>query len=245
MSDINEIKERIRSLLAKATDAGATAEEAHTAMQFARKLMAKYQLDEAAVTAARDGDFRTDTWHYTKDSKGAVIVHPIDRYCSVRVGRFCGVKPYISQSGDMAVFGFDSDVELFRWMMAAFKKHAEEDWQRFKVFQLGTKRLLDIKDARKSFMHGFAKAVNARLDDWLYRAEYTGDKAEETANALVIRKLSIVEQKMADMGINLGPTSRKGSMGGNTSAAGAGFNSGNSANVGRGMGKSYIAIGSR
>lgn len=243
MSDIESIKEKVRALLAKATDAAATPDEAASAMAMARKLMDKYQLSEDQIAKATDDDFKTDSWHYTKDRKGNVVVHPVDRYCGVMAGKFCGVKPYITAQGDMAAFGFASDVELFKWMMAAFKTHAEADWQRYKVFQMKSKRLLDIKDARKSFMHGFCKGINERLQDWLYREVPKGEVNER--NALVVRKLSIVEAKMAEMGMILGKAKHRGSMGGNTEAAGAGVNSARSAGVGRGMGQSYIAIGAR
>lgn len=228
--NIQDIREKVKALLRKASDAAASPSEAEGAMRLAQKLMAKYSLSEAELNAVKEEDFCEATWQ-GRYHKGAYVIHPVDRYCSVIVGKFCGVVPFLRNNGStVALFGLDADVELAKWMLHAFREQFEHDWEVFKRFQMESKRLLDIKDARKSFAHGFTEAINNRLKDWMFRQSPEGGSGE---GALVLRKHDIVAAELERRGIHLAPTGRRGSRGSHDQAAGAGYNAGNAANVGR------------
>jgi hypothetical protein len=243
--NIESIKDRVSALLRKASDSAATEAEAEAAMRLAQKLMAKYQVTEADLdkggNAFKEYD-RESKWSAKKNER---YLHPIERYCAVIVGRFCGVKPYTAADNDgnlvLRLFGLDSDVELANWMLTAFIQQFETDWEIYKNFQLGTKRLVTIKDARKSFAHGFTQAINKRLEDWMFRK---CDNVEQNdGTALVVRKLDLVEQKLRESGVFLSAGRHRGDAGSNSGARSAGFMAGSRAETGRGVGKSAIAIG--
>lgn len=243
--NIGDIKERVSALLRKASDGAATPAEAEAAMRLAQKLMGRYQVTEADLDNG-DGTFKTvDREGRYSPKKGEYYLHPVERYCAAIVGRFCGVEPYTAtENGKLVlhIFGLDSDVELANWMLTSFVQQFEADWLLYKQFKLDTKRLVTIKDARLSFATGFTTAVNERLNDWLFRKSPEEGTAD-TSNALVIRKLDLVEQKLAEMGLSLSRGRHRRKSGGHGDARSAGFMSGSRAETGRGVGQSAIAIG--
>jgi hypothetical protein len=241
--DINDIKERIRALLMKAADAAASPAEAEGAMRLAQKLMATYQVAEGDLERVGEDDYT----FLTKDGKTVgtkIIIHPIDRYCAMIVGKFCGVVPIektLPNDGGfkLELFGLAADVQLAAWMLDAFIEQFEHDWLLYKRFQMQTKRLLDVKEARKAFIHAFAAAIKVRLSDWLYRKVESPDggtgRVSAEGTALAIRKLTSAEEELARRGFRLGKTGHKGSSAKGAaaaSAAGAGYNSGMAASVG-------------
>jgi hypothetical protein len=177
-------------------------------------------------------------------------VHPLNRYCAVAVGKFCGVIPYVRNEGTsdvcMCLFGLEADVELASWMLAAFRQQLEHDWAIHKRFHMETKRLLSIKEARLSFVQGFTTAINKRLSDWEFRSIKHSDGTAPSGGdgQLVIRKRNMAEDELASRGMHLGRSSHRGARGNDMAASGAGFNSGSRANVGgQAIGGQRIAIG--
>jgi len=237
MVNVESVKDKVRALLAKAMDPAASEHEASGAMAAARKLMAKFDLSEEELMKAKGEDFKEFSWEIRKTSKGDIAIHPVDRRCSVYVCQFCGVVPYI-YDGKVHLFGFENDVELAKWMLHSLRIQFDKDWEIYKRFELGSKRLVNIKEARISFSAGFAKAINERMRNWIYRET----QSPETGTSLVIKKNEIVEAEISSRGIHLG---KNGSapVGINAAAAGAGYNSGKAAETGRGVGGSYVAIG--
>lgn len=235
IKDIQTIKERVHSLLMKAADAAASPSEAEGAMRLAQKLMAEYQISKDDMMRVSTDDYRFAR-REGKRVKDEVIVHPVERYCAVIVGQFCGVIPYIEDKTTLVLFGLDADVALAEWMLAAFKEQFEHDWLLFKRFQMQSKRLLDLKEARKSFIHGFTKAVRERLEKWLYRKTTAGQSPERgtgDGTDIAIVKQDSARSELSHRGINLGHSSgRRGDAGSDSFAAGAGYNAGKSASVG-------------
>lgn len=249
--NIQDIKAKVKALLMKAADAAATPSEAESAMRLAQKLMAKYQIDQTSLDALVEGDWRTLERRAEHHKIKGWYLHPVDRYCSVLVGQFCGVIPYIGGGTDgeltLILFGLDADVELASWMLAAFKDQLEHDWNVYKRFQMESKRLLDIKKARLAFVRGFTSAVSDRLRDWMFRDanSVVGSNRSTEGKDLVIRKRNLAEDELARRGIHLhkaGSQYRRPSS--DNAAAGAGYQSGQGASVGgKAVGGARIAIG--
>ena len=242
----NEVKEKIMALLRKAADGGATVAEAEGAMMAARKLMAKFSLTEAEVTAVTEEGYVDRTVAPKVTRKGEAYVCPVVRYCGRMVAEFCGCVLYIAHDQSVVWSGLDSDVDMAMWMIEAFRDQLEHDWMIFKRHDLGTNRLVTITDARRSFVHGFTKAISARLRDWMYRTPPAGELAD-TSTALVVKKSELARSRLADMGIRLGAAGHRGKAGTHSGAAGAGMNAGAAASMGRGVGNGagMRMIGSR
>lgn len=247
--DINAIKERVRALLMKAADGSATAAEAEGAMRAAQKLMAKYQVKETDLDSLTAESYKETEYAGQRHRKAGWYVHPVDRHCANLVGKFCGVVPYIRTidlTGELRVcmFGLESDVELAHWMLSAFKQQLEADWIIYKRYTMNSRRFKDLTEARRAFVQGFVKAIGDRLAAWMFRDSPTKGTSENTA--LVVKKLSLVEEEMERRGMFLGHiTLAQRRISRDAHAAGAGYNSGKAANVGRateGAG-SHIMIG--
>lgn len=237
MTNVESVKDKVRALLAKAMDPAASEHEASGAMAAARKLMAKFDLSEEELMKAKGEDFKEFSWEVRKTSKGDVALHPVDRRCSVLLCKFCGVVPYV-YDGKVHLFGLENDVELAKWMLHSLRGQFDKDWEIYKRFELGSRRLVNVKEARISFSAGFAKAINERMKNWIYRET----QSPETGTSLVVKKNELVAEEMRKRGLRLGAKG-KAPVGINAAAAGAGYNSGKAAETGRGVGGSYVAIG--
>jgi Protein of unknown function (DUF2786) len=250
--NINDVKERVSALLRKASDSAATAAEAEAAMRLAQKLMKKFAVTEADLATASGDDFKEAVMAGRYHAKSnTYYLHPVQRYCAVVVGKFCGVTPYTSSDEEghlcLKMFGFESDVELATWMLSSFVLQCENDWEAFKAYELGTRRLLTIKEARLTFTKKFADAVNDRLSKWLYREEYSpeqGTTSTGTDVALLGKKLATVEAELEKRVGRLGRGTHRGKSGNHGAAAAAGYAAGSRAETGRGVGGGRIAIGS-
>lgn len=249
--NIQDIKDRVRALLMKAVDAAASPSEAEAAMRMAQKLMEKYQVSEADLGGLREDDWRYGETKAEHHKTRGYYLHPIDRYCSVVVGKFCGVIPYKVDEGTpqfrMVLFGLDADVELAQWMLAAFKKQLDHDWELYKRYQMESKRLIDVREARMAFVRGFTSAVTQRLNDWMFRDVPKAGQSPNKGSGhdLVLRKANLAIDELARRGIHLGATDSKARRGTvDHAAAGAGFNSGKAVQVGgQQVGGARIAIG--
>lgn len=253
--NIQDVKERVRALLMKASDAAASPSEAEAAMRMAQKLMQRYQMTEADLGSLQSSDWREVNLSPLYSKTAGYYRHPVEKYLSRVVGDFCGVIAYKSGEDFTAdvqtvLFGLDADVELAKWMLDAFKQQMERDWALYKRFQMESKRLKNVSEARKSFVRGFCSAVQERLKDWMFRDTPTADQSPDQGSgaALVIRKRNLAIDELAARGIHLatGTASSKGGAARDTAAAGAGYNSGNAAPMGgKQVGGARIAIGSR
>ncbi len=233
---VSHIKEKVMALLRKAADGAATPAEAEGAMAAARKLMAKHSLSEDEVTASTADDYVDVTVCPKTTRTGMAYVDPVVRYCARTVAEFCGCVVYVKTDLSVIWSGLASDVDMAQWMVEAFRDQLEHDWLIFKRHDLGTKRMKDITDARVSFVHGFTRAIAARLSDWMYRTPLTGE-TPDTSTALVVKKANLALARLAGMGMHLGGSvGHRGAQGCNAAAAGAGHNAGAAASMGRGMG---------
>jgi len=231
-----KIKERVMQLLNKAADPAASEAEAAACLTKAKKLMDAHGLSEEEIKNATADDFR-EVHYDCRMSKRGPIIHPVDRYCSKAVGRFCGTVAYFHRDPDDSMcviyFGLDSDTSLAEWMRASLMKQFDHDWQIYVNLQRKDKRLTSIPALRTAFAKGFAKAFNDRIDDWMYRASGNEDKTTDTA--LTFHKTDVVMQELANRGIVLGATIASAGRTAKVNAAdaaGAGYNSGKTAAVG-------------
>lgn len=243
----SEARAKIQALLMKAADSAASEAERDGAMTMAKKLMAKYDVTQADIDRATADSFVNVVRPGKKTKDNRPYIHPVERYCSVVIGKFCGVKPYLSNGNGkmgLAFFGFESDVDLAQCMVDAFIDQFEADWTAYKRYDMKSKRFKDLTEARLAFSQGFTSAVNERFTDWMYRNEPNSpNRGTGDGRALVIKKMEVIEAAMKEVGLYLGKARSGGGRRSNDSeAAGAGYNAGKSADMGRGMAASAAGI---
>jgi hypothetical protein len=243
---MKSVEDKIRSLMAKATDPAASEAEAETAMAMAKKLLAKFDLTEEDVKA-RGEDAFVFSRHSGRRTKYGTAFHPVDKYLGGYIALFCGCRSWISRKGDgddvaddVVYFGVDSDVEFAMYLRGAWMRHFDIQWE---IFSQDARRLKDRAAARQSFSIGFAREMRDRLDRWDMRKDVT--TSGDTSRALVAKRMDIVQAEMERRGIKLGHGKRIKSYGDHMTAAGAGVNAARSASVGRGVGGGVKQIGAR
>lgn len=240
------IKERVMKLLTKAGDPAASGAEAMACMTKARKLMDQHGFSEDDCKKASGDDFTEFSWKARMSPKHGAIFHPVERLCGTMVAKFCGCRMFFVRDGKAMVsakfFGLDNDVELAKWMIALLKKQFDRDWENYVYLERKNKSLKTAKSARIAFSAGFAKAINARLEDWLYRKPADLDGYD---NALVHQKQDIITDELARRGIVVGSRVYAGPKVTDGLAAGAGFNSGSASQWSTGVyhGRPQIMIG--
>jgi hypothetical protein len=245
MADINKIREKLAALLSRARDAGSSEAEVAACMQRAEKLMAQYGLSESDLDDVTAKDFREYT---INPPEGRSAHDPIVRYLAPAIGRLTSVTFYIDNTrneGKLAPivsFGLEADVEYAHWLIKSLRTFMDDQWVDYKQWQLGACTRNELKAERIGFVRGFVDVVAARLK------EMTADRAEGGAESgstsLVVKKNDLVAKALADRGINLGRgASLSGNGRGSDTGRQAGAVAGNSANIGRGVGQSSIAIG--
>jgi len=190
------VEQKIRDLMAKATDPAASEAEAETAMAMARKLMDKFDVTEEDIKRMGEAAFTT-VYQEGRTTKFGTAFHPVDKYLGVYIGLFCGCKTWINRQAEgpdrVVYFGVDSDVEFAMHLRGAWMKHFDVQWE---IFSSDVRRVKDRAAARQSFSRGFAMEMRNRLDNW---QAVKGKKSEtDTSNALVAKRLDLVEAEMAD-----------------------------------------------
>jgi hypothetical protein len=237
------VEQKIRDLMAKATDPASSEAEAETAMKMAKKLMDKFDLTEADV-AERGEDAFTMSYHEGRKTKYGTAFHPVDKYLGGYIALFCGCRSWISRKGggpDCTVyFGVDSDVEFALYLRGAWMRHFDIQWE---IFSQDARRIKDRAAARQSFSIGFAKEMRDRLDRWNTRQNDHVTTSGDSSHALVAKRLDLVQAEMERRGIKLGWGAGVKSFGDHMTAAGAGANAARSASVGRGVGGGVKQIG--
>jgi hypothetical protein len=234
------IEERIRDLMAKATDPACSGPESEAAMQLAQKLMSKHDLTEADIKA-KGADAFVEWTEKARMTKHGAVFHPVDRYLGHYIAKFVGCRRWNNRNDPASVtasyFGLSADIEFALHLRDAWKVHFDRAWD---IYKSDNRRLRDMARARQSFSLAFAHGMKDRLEGWT--AAQRGDAQEAGGTALVVQRSELVEAEMDRRGISLGTGKRATNLGADNAAAGAGLMAAKSAGVGRGVGKGPLAI---
>lgn len=189
MSMIN----KIIALRAKIPANGATEHEALAALELADKLMQKHGITEEELNNVQ---FKRDMRSGSHQQRQKAL-HPSQKYCSVRVARFCGVKTWLDNGArNLAMFGFREDVEMAEFLMSLIHDSMDRGWKEFLA-----SNPKDPKVTRHtqywSFMIGMANRINETIDMLIeerkkYYEKGTGTDLISMKNALIDEGLSIL-----------------------------------------------------
>lgn len=171
----------IRDLLAKTVGNGCTEAEAAKAAAKASELMAQYDLTMADAQEIRDDIYGARKRTYRNNE------HEIIRFCAGSIAKFCDCRCYSAREY-VVMFGQQHDSEIAHYLLDLVLNAANGEW---KLFYKAEGRA--TPKARRGFMLGFARRINARLDE----IKKERNAAVPTGTSLVVIKERIVAERFS------------------------------------------------
>jgi len=224
MADRNSIIEKIRALLAKTTENGATEAEMLSALDKASAMMDAYDISDEELQLAKD---EAVTLH--ADPPDLKDPHKIKWRLSYAVAQFCGVQIYRARhETGLKCIGMSSDVQFAMWLLDSL---ADFVFAELYSHLIGC---LAPKSERRVIMRSFTEACCARITDRLL-ALVERSIAERTTNGreLVVVKDAAIKAFMKEHDIHLRTCSGYSSSNTNAAAQSAGRAAGDRASFGR------------
>lgn len=234
-AELAKVKAKIRALVEKTTDNGASEAEAMSAMAKVGQLLETFNISMDDVSEVReekceDGDFPTY-------SKHAGIASEV----AVEVAAFTNTKVWQVRSNERGVvikfFGVETDVELAKYIISVISSCFEGEYKSFKesdtyVNFSGHRRVLNT-----DFRRGFAGRINDRLRELKANATKEYKKSENTGTALVVvEKDKYVQEEFDKLNMRLRKTYRQTRYVRSGGAYSAGASAGNKVNLNRPVG---------
>jgi RNA-binding protein YhbY len=187
MLDHDAVLARVRKLLAKAEDPAVTEAEAESYNTKAAQLIARYGIDRAMLAAADTSTDEITTIKisldnpYSRDKAGLLttIAHPLR--CRALLHRWGQTVTAVT------VFGFRSDLDRVELLFTSLLLQATTQLTR--VRPVNTVRGESLAAYRRTWLHGFAGAVQVRLrrsEDQATREHRTSGPGRQSAE-LVLR----------------------------------------------------------
>lgn len=226
-----DIAKRVRALLAKTQENGATEAEAMAAAKKARQIMDAHNLtlDRLTIEREQSAELEVSDVYGGKRSDGTI-------YLSTAVADFCDCTVWTSNNevfflgvgadASFAHYLFDALVNTCRAELRAWRNTSEYKWERGQGHNgraLGT-----------AFTRAFVGRVNKRLND--LRKDQK-DEAAAASRALVPVKTAAIQAELSRRGIRLRSQTRYASSGARSDAArAAGRAAGDRASFNRGVG---------
>lgn len=187
------IARRVRALLAKTVENGATEAEAIAAAAKARQLLDEHRLSQAdcEIEAEPIDDVLIER---PNDLKLAAV-----DYCLTGIDAYCGVKTWFSKRGGVRkvrCIGLRNDVDMAVYLYKMLASTIASEGARFARANPGGGRRV-----KASFQVGMA----ARIDDRLHEMAKALNPVAKTASgtALVVVKDRVVNDAFARLGIHL------------------------------------------
>ncbi len=233
MTNITNIKNKIRALLNKTVENGATEAEAFSSMKIVGKLLEEYNLSMDELSVRNE---TCVTQFYSTNSK-----HMNEQVMtSSYIAKFCSVKVWMNRSPkgiDIYFFGLEPDVQMAIYLVNMVGSVYQNEYATFKASDFyknfdGHGRIL-----ASNFLKGYANKINHRLNAMMKEAQQqkAANNLQSTA-LVVIEKAKFVEEEFKKSGPKLVTSKSYSSSKFNATARIAGENAGNKANLSRPIG---------
>ena len=216
------IVSRVRALLAKTVENGATEAEAIAAASKARELMDRYNCTLTDLEIAEEPVVKTEI-----DRPNARRMAAVD-YCLSAIAKFCDCKTWysIGETRRVVFFGHRNDTDMagYLYQMIATAIKSELD-----LFQ----RRQGYRDRKET--SSFQVGMAVRIADRLRAMSGERQPAVKTASgtALVLVKTAAVDQAFAKLGLRFGAARSMGMSTGSSGAYNAGKAAGDRVNLSR------------
>jgi hypothetical protein len=211
---------KIRALLNKTAENGATEAEAIAAAAKARELMDRYRLSMSDVEIQAEPIETVDL----RRGK-AKAVAPTD-YCMKGIEAYCGVKMWYHtdrQTGyrRARILGLKSDAEMARYLYEMIRGAIETETKSFHKTEIWLENH-NRRSATSGFQVGMASRINARLHEMARALDPVAKTA--TGTSLVVVKGAVVKQAFDALGLKF-----KGHLGGMSTGSGGAYAAGRAA----------------
>lgn len=188
MSPQASIIHKIKALMAKTIESGATPEEALLAMAKAHELLAKYQINLSELDLKEEG---TEKRALALDPK----MHM--RYMALHVARYCDCKVWTQTATKQLHFlGLTTDAQFAEWLITALISFVQKNTMFWSMDQTYVTR-----NTLEDYALGIITTINARLKEEIARRQQQQATGEQ--NALVVVKNAMVQQAFNALGLNL------------------------------------------
>jgi hypothetical protein len=224
MANRTSIIDKIKALLAKTTENGATEAEILSALDKASAMMDAYDISDEEVQITKD---EAAVLH--ADAPNLKDPHNIKWRLTYAVGQFCNVRIYRSRyESGLKCIGMASDVQFAMWLLDTL---ADFVFDELYAHLIGC---LAPKNERRVIMRSFTEACCDRISDRLL-ALVERSKAARTSNGreLVVVKDAAIQAFMQEHHIHLRTCSGSSSSNINAAAQSAGRAAGDRATFGR------------
>lgn len=208
--DRDAIAHRIRSLLAKTVENGATEAEALAAAAKARAIMDAHRLSQSDIEV-QDEPIDQELVDRPVDQKSAAVdacLFGIDAYCGVQTWFRTGFKTGAVGSGSawkrrLVIFGLRSDVQMAKYLYQMIAASIRLETAKFAAANKDNWRDAAVtRKLNQSFQVGMARRVNQRLTDMAKDANATAKTSDGTA--LVVVKNAVVAEAYANLNLSFG-----------------------------------------
>jgi hypothetical protein len=224
MAGRNSIIDKIKALLAKTVENGATEAEMLSALDKASALMDAYDISDADVQIAKD-----EAAMLHADAPDLRDPHQIKWRLSNGVAAFCNVTIFRSRGETgLKCIGLTSDIQFAMWLLDNL---ADFVFAELYAHLIGC---LALQSERRVIMRSFTEACCEKIYDRLFELSERS-KAARTANGreLVIVQDAAIKAFMQDRDINLRSCRVGGSANVDAAARAAGHAAGDRASFGR------------
>ena len=227
MANRDSIIEKIKALLSKTTENGATEHEMMSALDKASAMMDAYDITDGEVQLTKE---EKATLH--ADPPDLKDPHNIKWRLSYAVSNFCGVQIYRSRrETGLKCIGMPSDIQLAMWLLDNLADFVFAELYAHLVGCLAPQS--ERRIVIRSFVAGCCDRITERLTELVERS-----KAARTSNGreLVVIKDAAIKAYMKDHNIRLATCSGYAPSNVDSVAKTAGHAAGNRANFGRPVG---------
>jgi hypothetical protein len=194
MANRNSIIDKIKALLAKTTENGATEAEMLSALDKASAMMDAYDISDEELQIAKD---EAVTQH--EDPPDLKDPHSIKWRLSYAVAQFCGVQIFRSRhETGLRCIGMPSDVQFAMWLLDTLADFVFAELYAHLIGCLAPKR------ERRVIMRSFTQACCDRITDRLLALIERSKKAcTSNGRELVVVKDAAIKEFMKDHNIHL------------------------------------------
>lgn len=224
MADRNAIIEKIKALLAKTTENGATEAEMMSALDKASAWMDAYEISEADLQLAKE-----EAAMLHAEPPDTTDPHKIKWRLSYAVRQFCGVEIYRKHGeGGLKFIGMPSDTQFAMWLLDNLADFVFEETYKHLIGCLAPKGERQV--VIRSFTAACCERISERLLALVKRSE-----AARTSNGreLVVVKGAAIKAYMKEHGIHLRSCGGSAPRNVNEAAQAAGRAAGDRASFGR------------
>lgn len=223
---------RVRALLAKTSENGATEAEALAAAEKARELMDKYHLDHGALGMEEEGTRKSTTFppRGRGSREGGRIHNEIKKPLCFSIGKFCDCRVWTTNYTLINFLGLQSDVDFAEWLLSSLTTFVVNQTSLFQLDAVLDGLYCD-PSTRLSFQVGAVERIKERLNE--LATSRANLQSASTGTSLIVLKNQLVERHFKKLGLRLAPVSYSAGTISNSSAYSAGRAAGDRASFGR------------